>query len=1492
MRGHHLMSVNIYPIDYVPAEGKLILRKKIHIYVDYQIGKAASKKTLRIRSSKHFDKMIRKSILNPATFDAALSEAATQSDMETRTSINNTSEVTLSEAPSAGNETVEYLIITHANLVSAFQPLADWKTKKGIPAEIVTTDWIYANYTASEPRVQQKQIKLCIRDYVRNHGTEWVVLGGDIDSILDYDCYGLVNGDREDSTIPTDLYYADIDDLDWDDDGDGTAAEVFSDSIDMYPDVFVGRISVNQNAPEQATHYIDKALAYEKNAPAGNFAKKLLLSGVRLWNDGDAEGKSEYMWTDFIDPYWNGTRYQFYDTATSFSGGASYDVDRAHVNEQIANGYNFFHMTTHGNTTIWSMETGSSYSSTQAFAADSPNGYTNIVTIACITNAFDKTDACLGEAFIRDENGGAVSYIGGSRYGWGNSSSTTAHGSSMQYDRAIYKMLFNEECAHNVGVSFAEAKQSMIGSCFFYGSKRWVQFSLNLLGDPELPLYTDDPQTMSPSFAGAASVGSQIFEVNTGISGAKVCLMKGDEVYAHGLADSNGHFHASIAPVTPGTMDVTITAKNHYPFEGTVVISSGPVGMVIFNKDQCDPGDAVVLNLIDTDLEGLSSYTLTVTTDSGDSEAIVLAENTSVTGLFSNSISTVREIPYGGVPNDGTLSVALNDVIRTSYNDADNGSGQPAVANGSVAVVYLAPKNQVMVVEPPEDRVICRLIQPLVWTDTAADVVAYDIYLGTDLSAVQNATMASDEYKETITAMSYDPGQLDQSKAYYWRIDAVMIDNSVQKGSVHRFFTAVTPQALENGKQLEWPLNEDAGITAWDVSDNKNNGTLVNGPTWTADSVVGSALQFDGIDDYVVFSKIITDDFTISFWVKTTMTSDTGSQWHQGNGLVDGEYHGSVGDFGISMLNDRGRAFGVGSPDTTIQTASVINNGQWHHVVGTRDAASGEMILYLDGEQQASITGPTGTKDYGSHLRVGTTQTAMHFFNGSIDELCIYDRTLTPAEVGAIYNSIASNILAAHWTLDETAGTSAVDTSGNGLDADCLGGLSFDSNATTGVLDGAIDLDGTDDYLEAPDGFDDFTSGITVSVWAYTTDYQKWSRFIDFGNGSANDNIILGTYSDTDDLFFEIYNSTDSSGKVIAADAIKLNTWQMFTATCNAQGDARIYVDGQLVQQGKMATPNILTRTNNYLGRSNWSGDEYYRGQLDDVRIYPYCLRPELIESIYLTAVTTPPEGLTANAASGTVSLDWQDIDYAAAAFYHVYRSENSGGPYSRIAQVTNSAFTDTTAANSFTWYYVVTSVNDALMESDESMEVAASPNYPGDLTVDGYVNLDDMAVLSSGWQNPYNMTTLLQIAEDWLSNYLDDSALAHWKFDETAGLAASDSSENNYNGTLINMTGTEWTSGSNGNALAFDGADDYVAIPGYQGITGSTSRTCSAWVKTDSSGAPQMILSWGDSLTSNAWMMYIDPNGKLGLALFGGSLLGTTVVNDGELASCHSDAE
>ena len=187
---------------------------------------------------------------------------------------------------------------------------------------------------------------------------------------------------------------------------------------------------------------------------------------------------------------------------------------------------------------------------------------------------------------------------------------------------------------------------------------------------------------------------------------------------------------------------------------------------------------------------------------------------------------------------------------------------------------------------------------------------------------------------------------------------------------------------------------------ALDTSGNGNNGTA-GSVSYAAGRIGAQAALFNGTSAYVQIPRSISTDFTVAMWVKTTDTGNSGTQWWQGKGLVDGEVNGAAADWGTVLLAGK-FALGVGNPDTTISSSVNINDGAWHHVAATRNNTSGAMAVYIDGVPSGSGTGPTGARTAPPNLRIGSLQTGNNFLNGTIDDVRLYDRVLSASDIAAL----------------------------------------------------------------------------------------------------------------------------------------------------------------------------------------------------------------------------------------------------------------------------------------------------------------------------------------------------------------------------------------------------------------------------------------------------------------------------------------------------------
>ncbi|MCA2665541.1 MAG: hypothetical protein IM486_22235 [Microcystis sp. M114S2] len=182
-----------------------------------------------------------------------------------------------------------------------------------------------------------------------------------------------------------------------------------------------------------------------------------------------------------------------------------------------------------------------------------------------------------------------------------------------------------------------------------------------------------------------------------------------------------------------------------------------------------------------------------------------------------------------------------------------------------------------------------------------------------------------------------------------------------------------------------------------------------------------------------------------------------------------------------------------------------------------------------------------------------------------------------------------------------------------------------------------IVFDGVDDYVSLSEINHNFSEGITVEAWVWYDSIQSSSRIIDFGNGSAADNIVFTNDGTSNDLAFFIFQE----GKVQsikAIGALETGKWLHLAATVDDSGTAKLYKNGLEVQSGKFALPNNNKRTKNYIGRSNWSNDSYFNGKISDLRLWTVARTAEDIKNSMYLQLTGKEVGLVGYWRLGGIS--------------------------------------------------------------------------------------------------------------------------------------------------------------------------------------------------------------------------------------------------------------
>jgi len=456
----------------------------------------------------------------------------------------------------------EYVVVTGAGLDTVFQRLADWKTQKGVPAVVRTMEWVYSHYTGRDQAEQ-------LRDYLKtlpDSGVRYVLLGGDVDVVPFRKAFAMNcewgSHPREDS-LPCDLYFADLDGS-WDANGNGVYGEV-DDSVDLYADIAVGRAPVNDIA--QAQTFVRKVLDYE-HAAVPDYQNKGLFFAEILWQNpytdmGVHKNKMEQQ--SFRAGYSLTKLYQSLGNENLLA-----------VMAAMRENQNFLNHDGHGWIDV--MECGGSANRMRTADADTITnaGLGILYSIGCWTTAFDFVS--IGEAFVTNSHGGTVATVGNSSYGWG-SPGNPGFGYSDKFDNHFWHAITSEG-DYRIGDALRAAKEYYAPFSHERNVYRWHQFDVNLMGDPEMPVFTTTPgyiEVEAPSNIGLGR-GRYLFTVFGAyipLPGALVCLQKAGEVYSRGVTDEAGQVWLDADVRTVGQLRLTVTARNSQPVERYVTCDTG-----------------------------------------------------------------------------------------------------------------------------------------------------------------------------------------------------------------------------------------------------------------------------------------------------------------------------------------------------------------------------------------------------------------------------------------------------------------------------------------------------------------------------------------------------------------------------------------------------------------------------------------------------------------------------------------------------------------------------------------------------------------------------------------------------------------------------------------------------------------------------------------------------------------------------------------------------
>ncbi|NMB70304.1 LamG domain-containing protein [candidate division WWE3 bacterium] len=659
---------------------------------------------------------------------------------------------------------------------------------------------------------------------------------------------------------------------------------------------------------------------------------------------------------------------------------------------------------------------------------------------------------------------------------------------------------------------------------------------------------------------------------------------------------------------------------------------------------------------------------------------------------------------FGGAEYD----TACSSAVQGSYADS-KWHNFTAVRNGSTSIVLYVDGVQV---GQDTDLVAGSL-------DTTAT-----LYVGVGSDGISNHWRG---FIGQMFVYNY-ANDLDQIRANYMNPQVAIQQGASPKSfstdGLVGYWNMDDPGVDTQGETVSDSSGNNKDLTLWGDDDKGFNGS---GMDCTVAGKFGTGCDFDGIDDFLNYASTWnllngTTAFTVSAWVKPDFTETTAD------------------DFVIVQTIDSTNFYlGFSNTADDFQGDIVTNNGSvssytsdlswtadtWHNIIFTYNGS--EQIIYWDGKEESRTT-QTGFLVNSTWLLVGTDNNTT--FDGTIDEVRIYNRSLPPTEISQLYNWTPGPV--AHWKLDENSGTNVYDSSGNGNNSTAWSG---NTAWTTGKFGSALSFDGQDDVVSFAEttttDFGSVNDSYTVEAWFKTTANYSANGMIVAKNDDGSTYPFM-LYVGTDEkVYFRIYGGSDGTANSLTT--LNDGQWHHAVGIRDIASDkVFLYVDGVLNGEGTDNT-TIAVTNDSAIALGNYPSvlSRDFNGQIDDVRIYNYARTPNQITQDMNAGHPVP--GSPVGSALG----HWKfDEGYGDTA-------NNSGNAGSDINGNLASSATACPAAGACPTWSNTAKYGKALSfdGSDDYVDLGTSLDDNDEITVSAWVNADTLSSGGAGIVGNYTNT-------------------------------------------------------------------------------------------------------------------------------------------------------
>jgi hypothetical protein len=435
-------------------------------------------------------------------------------------------------------------------------------------------------------------------------------------------------------------------------------------------------------------------------------------------------------------------------------------------------------------------------------------------------------------------------------------------------------------------------------------------------------------------------------------------------------------------------------------------------------------------------------------------------------------------------------------------------------------------------------------------------------------------------------------------------------------------------------------FDDATGTQATDFSGTNNKGTLFNMEVtdWQSGRR-GYALNFDGADEYVSApaSQFTTGTSarSIAGWINPSSAASTRVPFAYGDcASGDGKA------FGVYLsTTDVLNFWGCGAAD--FSTGVTVSENTWSHVAVTYDGT--DVRVYLNGAQVGSTTARTlGSST--SFWQIGGASlldAGNYYFPGSIDEVRVYSRALSAAEVATIYQLVGAKVHASQnnrltsglkgmWSFNgsDMIGATALERSGQGNNGVLTSGARVDS----GRVGQGVRFDGVNDRVVIPHSaaIAGGSGSQTFAMWVYIDSFPDaasvtvMSKMYSIVSSEITYALFVGADSA---VYFQTTNGVNFKLYTVPSTSITKRAWYHLALqhTWGSGASTKFYVNGILTNGSWTTGTGNDTFTDQSvsieLGRLNHSNTAYahwFEGIIDEFRIYNRMLSQSEIRSLYL----------------------------------------------------------------------------------------------------------------------------------------------------------------------------------------------------------------------------------------------------------------------------------